>query len=54
MREPWNPIIRSVIKAIDEHNMMYFKTGDYWHVQKAKELRQYLIELKDWIAMMEK
>jgi hypothetical protein len=53
MREPWNPIIRYVLKAIDEHNVMYFKTGNAWHLEKASALRAYIKEIKDWIRSRE-
>lgn len=52
-REPWNPIIRSLLKAIDEHNVMYFKTQDRWHLEKANMLREYAKEIKDWIIQQE-
>lgn len=53
MRQPWNPIIHSLLKAIDEHNKMYFKTCDHWHLEKARELRRYVVEIKDWIEAQE-
>lgn len=54
MREGWNPIIHHMLKAIDSHNRIYFRTGDYWHLLKAEELRRYVVELKDWIKDQEK
>jgi hypothetical protein len=53
IREPWNPVIRNILQAIDTHNQLYFKTGKPWHLQKAQELRGYVIELKEWIASNE-
>ena len=53
IREPWNPVIKHVLKAIDEHNNLYFKTGDPWHLQKASDLRHYIKDLKDWIKQKE-
>lgn len=53
IREPWNPVIRNILQAIDTHNQLYFKTGNPWHLQKAQELRFYVIELKEWIASNE-
>ena len=53
VRQPWNPIIHSLLKAIDEHNKMYFKTCDHWHLEKARELRRYVVEIKDWIEAQE-
>lgn len=53
MRQPWNPIIRHLLKAVDTHNQIYFCTGDPWHLQKASEVRVYIKELKDWIKDQE-
>jgi hypothetical protein len=52
-REPWNPIIRYMLKAVDTHNILYFQTKDIWHLQKAKELREYVVQLKEWIKTQE-
>lgn len=54
MREGWNPIIHHMLKAIDSHNRIYFRTGDNWHLLKAEELRRYVVELKDWIKDQER
>lgn len=48
-REPWNKPIHNILKAIDQHNVEYFKSGDSWHLQKAQLLREYVSELKTWI-----
>ena len=48
-REPWNAPIHQILKAIDNHNQEYFKTGNSWHLEKADMLRKYLDELKTWI-----
>jgi hypothetical protein len=48
-REPWNKPIHNILKAIDQHNVEYFKSGDLWHMEKAKFLREYVLELKQWI-----
>jgi hypothetical protein len=53
VREPWNPVIHNLLKAIDEHNKMYFKTCDQWHLEKARQLRAYVREIKDWIKSEE-
>jgi exoribonuclease II len=53
VRQPWNPIIHHLLKAVDTHNQLYFRTGDLWHLQKAREARLYVIELKDWIKKQE-
>ncbi len=52
-REPWNAPIHQILKAIDEHNRMYFEDHDPWHLEKAAMLRQYLHELKTWIHKRE-
>jgi hypothetical protein len=49
-REPWNPVIRQLLKAIDNHNREYFLTKEKWHLEKAQQLRAYITELKDWIT----
>lgn len=53
VREGWNPIIHHMLKAIDSHNRIYFRTGDHWHLLKAEELRRYVVQLKDWIKGQE-
>lgn len=52
-REPWNAPIHQILRAIDEHNRMYFLDRDPWHLEKAAELRGYLRELKAWIHRRE-
>ena len=52
-REAWNAPIHQILKAIDEHNRLYFKSRDSWHLEKAVELRHYLHELKTWIHSQE-
>jgi hypothetical protein len=42
-----------MLKAIDEHNREYFRTGNPWHLAKARMLREYLVELKGWIGRKE-
>jgi hypothetical protein len=52
-REPWCPLIHDLLLAIDRHNGLYFATGDRWHLERAQDLRQYVISLKDWIRRHE-
>lgn len=52
-REPWCPLIHSLLQAIDRHNGLYFATGDRWHLERAEDLRQYVVRLKDWIGRHE-
>ena len=53
-REPWNDFIRESLKAIDIHNMMHFQTNNTWHLEKAKELRKHVTELKEMIKRQER
>ena len=53
VREHWNAPIHHCLKAIDLHTSLFLKTGDQWHADKAKYLRDYLCELKTWIHMQE-
>jgi hypothetical protein len=52
-REHWNAPIHNILKAIDNHNQEYFKSGDIWHLKKAEMLREYVSELKTWIHQQE-
>jgi hypothetical protein len=49
VREHWNAPIHNILKAIDNHTQLYFKTGDKWHVEQANFLRSYVSDLKTWI-----
>jgi hypothetical protein len=53
IREPWNPLIKACLNAIDRHEHLYRSTGNGWHAAKAHELRRYVSELKDWIHQQE-
>ena len=53
LREPWNPVIHRLLKAIDTHMSLYLETGDSWHFRKAQILREYVVDLKDWISAQE-
>lgn len=54
IREPWNPKIHNILKAIDLHTELYLKTNDPFHLSQAKILREYLHNLKKWIHQKEK
>lgn len=42
-----------MLKAIDNHASLYFKTGDVWHLRQASLLRAYVADLKTWIHEQE-
>lgn len=52
-REPWNPVIKHCLNAIDLHVDLYLKTHDSRHMDQAKLLRGYVLELKQWIHEVE-
>lgn len=49
IREPWNPIIKHCLNAIDLHVALYLETKDSRHMEQAKLLRGYVSDLKEWI-----
>ena len=42
-----------MIRAIDNHNSQYLIDGNEWHLEKARELREYVCQLKNWIIKEE-
>lgn len=52
-RECWNAPIHNMLKAVDNHTSLYFKTGDVWHMEQAQILRKYVADLKTWIHKQE-
>ena len=54
VREPWNPVIHNLLKAIDCHMALFVRSGDQFHARKAQLLREYVSELKTWIHAEEK
>jgi len=52
-REPWNPVIKHCLNAIDNHTRIYIETGDSWHFDQAETLRAYVSDLKGWILQQE-
>jgi hypothetical protein len=53
VREPWNPVIHQMLKAIDNHTAAYFRDRNPWHLEKAQALREYVAELKGYIHLEE-
>ncbi len=53
LREPWNPVIKACLNAIDEHMRQYIATGERYHLAQAQTLRDYVSALKDWIHAQE-
>lgn len=53
LREPWNPVIKACLNAIDYHVAFYLVTGNMWHMHQAAVLREYVSELKTWIQTQE-
>ena len=53
IREPWNPVIKKCLDAVDEHIRLHMKTGDVWHLSQAEILRNYVKDLKVWIHKQE-
>jgi hypothetical protein len=53
IREPWNPKIHNILKAIDLHTEIYLQTKDKFHDDSAKLLRSYVHSLKTWILSEE-
>jgi hypothetical protein len=54
IREPWNPVIKKCLDAIDKHIELHLDTKDVWHLHQAEILRQYVKDLKTWIHHQEK
>jgi hypothetical protein len=54
IRDPWNPIIKHCLNAVDYHIDLYVKTGNPWHLGQAERLRVYLRNLKNWITDQER
>lgn len=52
-RVEWNEKISSILKTIDLHNDLYFKTKNCFHLEQAEYLRKYIHNLKNWIFTQE-
>ena len=53
VREPWNPVIKTCLDAIDRHMSLYLDSGCIRHLQQAKLLREYVAGLKEWVRSEE-
>lgn len=53
LREPWNPVIKQCLNAIDYHTAHYLVSGEMWHEKQAQILREYVGSLKQWIRNQE-
>lgn len=53
LREPWNPVIKQCLNAIDFHTAHHLVTGEEWHARQAQILREYVGSLKQWIRNQE-
>jgi len=42
-----------MLKAVDWHISTYWSTGDQWHLEQAQVMRNYVLELKDWVMVQE-
>jgi len=48
-REPWNPVIKKCLDAIDLHTKLYLETKNSFHLSQSNLLREYITNLKNWI-----
>jgi hypothetical protein len=53
LREPWNPVIKQCLNAIDYHTAHYIAGKGEWHSRQAQILREYVGNLKQWIRNQE-
>lgn len=53
IREPWNPVIKKCLDAVDLHVQLHLHTQDDWHLSQAEILRKYVKDLKIWIHQQE-
>lgn len=54
VREPWNPVIKTCLDAVDKHVSLHLGTGDELHLKQAELLREYVSRLKEWIRSEER
>lgn len=43
-----------MLKAVDLHVELYISTGDIVHAEMAELLREYVLQLKEWIHQQER
>jgi hypothetical protein len=53
VREPWNPVIKTCLDAVDRHMSLYLDTGSTIHLKQAELLRAYVRGLKEWVRSEE-
>lgn len=53
VRQPWNPLIKACLDAVDRHISLYLRTGEIKHLKQAQTLREYVSGLKEWIKTEE-
>jgi hypothetical protein len=53
IREPWNPVIKKCLDAVDLHVKLHLDTQEEWHLSQAEILRKYVKDLKVWIHHQE-
>jgi hypothetical protein len=53
VREPWNPVIKTCLDAIDRHMSLHLRTGCPQNLQQAELLRAYVAGLKEWVRSEE-
>lgn len=54
-RKPWQDSVAQILRTIDLHNKLSLKDPDNrnFHMSMAKDLKKYLVDLKDWILEQE-
>ena len=55
VRKPWQDSVAQILRTIDLHNKLALKQPDnrQFHMEQSKNLKKYLIDLKDWILIEE-
>jgi len=50
VRQPFQDAVATILHVIDYHNSFY---DSPFHMEQARVLKRYLIDLKDWIVLEE-